>query len=326
MSFLRSRCLSRHWNRLISDPYSMKSRSRHLIFPPIPLHDLDDNVPFDNTDLSMINLLSSFETLRKKEATIVGSFNGVVLMVIKDCRNSMDMVLYNPFTRVLRILPFPLPARSPSYKFVYGFGYGKNPNDLKIFRCRKCDVTYDVFSLKARSWSCSQDLDPLVEFKDDVGTFINGFLYWFADNFEKIVIVSLDFEKMVFSQMPLPCSYKSSSLGTQRGCLCMTTKSDSGTGFDVWSMKEQEVENIWSKTFTIRLDHFYVRKFKPTSILDDGRIFMTNGQCGLLIYDKSEDTYKTWIVMNGFEDLASIRCAEYVESLISPFNICYAVS
>lgn len=187
-------------------------------------------------------------------------------------------------------------------------------------------LNYDVFSLKTSSWSCSQDMDPLVEFKDDVGTFINGFLYWFADNFENIVIVALNFEKMVFSQIPLPCSYKSSILGTLRGCLYVTTKSDNGTGFDVWSMKELEVKNIWSKTVTICLDRIYLRNFKPTSILDDGRILMTNGQRGLLIYDKSEDTYKIWTVMNGFEDLASIRCTEYAESLISPFNICYAVS
>lgn len=152
-------------------------------------------------------------------------------------------------------------------------------------------------------------MDPLVEFKDDLGTFINGFLYWFADNFENIVIVALDFEKMVFSQMPLPCSYKSSILGTLSGCLCMTTKSDNG---------RKHSQSIWIV--------FYLRNFKPTSILDDGRILMTNGQCGLLIYDKSEDTYKMWTVMNGFEDLASIHCTEYVESLISPFNICYAVS
>ncbi|MFS7937608.1 putative F-box domain-containing protein [Helianthus anomalus] len=69
---LRFRCLSKHWNPLLSDHF-MKSRSRRMILLPTrPLHTID--------------------------YTNDGTINGIVL-VFKD-----DMILYNPFTQAFKIV------------------------------------------------------------------------------------------------------------------------------------------------------------------------------------------------------------------------------
>ncbi|KAF5805919.1 putative F-box-like domain superfamily protein [Helianthus annuus] len=114
---LRFRCLSKHWNRLLSDHF-MKSRSRRMILLPTrPLHAID--------------------------YTNDGTINGIVLLVFID-----DMILYNPFT----IVPKQSLHPSHSSSNAYGFCYGTTPDDLKIVRLRVLDhIDYyrcDVFSLK----------------------------------------------------------------------------------------------------------------------------------------------------------------------------------
>lgn len=132
-----------------------------ILLPILPLHAFDDNVSVDETCHSIVKLSPPFANPLDKEVTIVGTFKGIVLLVLKDYRYT-SMVLYNPFTGLTRLVPTPpLPPPRSLYdvdilNFVYGFGYGADPNDLKIIKFSTWSNTCDVFSLKMSSWSRSQ--------------------------------------------------------------------------------------------------------------------------------------------------------------------------
>ncbi|PWA88174.1 ubiquitin fusion degradation protein UFD1 [Artemisia annua] len=217
---LRSRCVSAHWNRLVSDPYFMKAKLRRKILLVAPdFHAIEDNGPCGD---DMVKLQYPFERrtdVGVRNIRVIGTFNGIVALVVNDDKDvgskseskksenfTSHIILYNPFTGASEIIPDPY---SPLYnsKCKYGFGYGATKDELKIVRFRnfkdRNDTRYtcDVFNLKERSWSTSEILMKDTRFWSDVGTFLNGSLYWLA--YKKIV--ALDVHEMVISEIHLPC-------------------------------------------------------------------------------------------------------------------------
>ncbi|PWA62437.1 F-box domain-containing protein [Artemisia annua] len=303
-----------------------------ILFSVLPLHALDDNVPTDDMNHSMVKLCSPCEKIKDKVFTLVGTFNGIVLMVmiVKDKRlmkgvYDTRMILYNPFTSESKIVRDPY---SPCFKpnHTYGFGYGATTDDLKIVRFRDHDL--DVFSLKTNSWSTSKNFIPNADFRNEVGTFLNGFLYWIDYNSD-MTILALDVNKMAIWRAQLPpyqgsdSTYTLPRLGTLRGCLC-TIKERDNSVFDVWVLEKQGVKKLWSNicSFSIGLEGNYVNKFHPINILDDGRILMVNDSSGqLIIYDTSKHSYKMLNSSRTFQSLRTLRGIEYVESLVSPSDL-----
>ncbi|KAF5770572.1 putative F-box domain-containing protein [Helianthus annuus] len=80
---LRFRCVSKHWNGLISDPYFMKSRSRRMILLPFPrpLVALDDNVPVEDEAHSMDMVSSTIYVPGTRAGLLLGSLDGYLCMV-----------------------------------------------------------------------------------------------------------------------------------------------------------------------------------------------------------------------------------------------------
>nr|XP_043638139.1 F-box/kelch-repeat protein At3g06240-like [Erigeron canadensis] len=221
----------------------------------------------------------------RRFVTIVGTFSGIILLVVTDFTefyptfsHHMDphIILYNPATGVYEILdddPNP-PLFDNHYedKHAYGFGYGATVDELKIVRCRKYQSdtwnTCDVLNLKTRSWSHPQlhITHQYTIFKDVVGTFLKGYLYWIINTniyskngYSKIV--AFDVDKMVFSEMHLPypvINDENNCLGTCHGCLWMITNTaDDTINFDVWAMNiiDQDVADnySWSKTCSLTI-------------------------------------------------------------------------
>ena len=123
-------------------------------------------------------------------------------------------------------------------------------------------------------------------------------------------------------------------MSSLNGCLCLITKSDTIT-FDVWVMKKQGIENLWSKMFSFKfhLEGNPFVEFHPMHILGAGKILLTNGSNQLLIYDTLNDSYKMLDDLASLDDYEErempyyrhrIRPVEYVESWVSPLDICYA--
>lgn len=129
---LRCKCVSKHWNHLISNPNFIESRSHHMILLPVfPLQSIEANIAADDTANSMLKLCCPYGQLNNNIITIVGAFKGIVFMVIKSYL-ATHMILHNPFTAMYKVIPHPPTSYYSNY--AHGFGYGSTPDDLKIVR------------------------------------------------------------------------------------------------------------------------------------------------------------------------------------------------
>ncbi|KAJ0465463.1 putative F-box domain-containing protein [Helianthus annuus] len=331
---LRFRCVSKHWNGLISDPYFMKSRSRRMILLPFPrpLVALDDNVPVEDEAHSMVRIHFPFEYTRMY---IVGTLNGIVLLALYDTFMACQLILYNPLTCVSKVLVTDPTCKDP---YVFGFGYGASTDDLKIVRFEafrnennvpmyKCDA----FDLKTNSWSTPpQYYIQYFHFGGAAGVFINGFLYW-SFYYPYFGILALNVKDMVSSTIYVPGTRAGLLLGSLDGYLCMVNNVTGSFTFDVWLMKE---EGVWLKARSFRFGS-EGNVFYPVCILGDGKILIKSST-QLVICDASKDSYK---VLNGLATLGNFsridrvlhreyyplmysRSIEYVESLVSPSDMC----
>ncbi|XP_071736982.1 F-box/kelch-repeat protein At3g06240-like [Rutidosis leptorrhynchoides] len=319
---IRFRCVSKYWQSMLMDPYFMKLRSRKIIvlFLGKTLQFIDINVPTDDRTYSIFECSSPLEQLGLKQtcAQVIGSFNGLVVMV-----NVNAFVLYNRFTGEFKKLPSP-PAPN-HWNCGYGFGYGATPNDLKIVRFKLSSDICDVYDFRRNSWSSfNTEIYDIRLFQYPVGTFVNGYLYWVNTNtstYNKELIV-LSVKDMVLSKRILPCTCNIECLGTINGCLCLLKKITNSSRFELWVMKEHDIESSWMNTHSFMLDSIESFNSRILKIMDDGRILMLNRSEQLIIYDISKSTYKTLKISLGDNySYSSFQCVEYVETLVSPLEI-----
>ncbi|XP_076911428.1 F-box/kelch-repeat protein At3g06240-like [Bidens hawaiensis] len=313
--FLRLRCLSKHWNRTISDHF-MKSRSRRMILLPFKPLQVVNNAAHSVSELPSPNFMSQGN---KFHVVIVGTFNGIVLLVLE------DMILYNPLTGAYKTVPKPLPLDPSMIDISYGFCYGTSLDDLMIVRLINMSSGFgqvsrwcDVFSLKKGSWSTtSRTLVKACYILNNAGTFVNGFLYWRAVRGRVHLIVALDVKEMVFSEIQLP---DFGLLGTSRGRLYLFL--DTSTKFELWVMNEYGVEKSWSKVLTSNALTGFIC---PLLNMDVGKIvvykFEEQGQ--IVIYDMLKDSEEIYgLQARTLGNIWRLQAMEYVESLISPSHPC----
>ncbi|KAK9061425.1 hypothetical protein SSX86_018606 [Deinandra increscens subsp. villosa] len=337
---LRFRCVSKHWNRLISDPYLMKMRSRRMIILPFPR----PLVAIDDKAHSMVRIRSPIDHQEEDtRLSLVGTLNnGIVLLSFYDTDLRCHMILYNPLTCESKTLVVMDSISHNNHRAPYALGFG----DLKIVRLEFFDYPgrirykWDVFDLRTSSWSTPQYLETIFLLTAGfVGVFVNGFLYWST----LATILAFNVKDMVFSEIRLPRgvdNYMGHLLGSLDGCLCMVTKIGLYR-FSVWLWKLEQHSWKWKKAYSFA----FAPKgnvFYPIGVLANGRILITNSSLELVIYDAS--TYSTYMALNDlanpddiervcevfnlrlideFNHFNDIRPMEYVESLVSPSNMCF---
>ncbi|PWA80167.1 F-box domain-containing protein [Artemisia annua] len=334
----RCKCVSKHWNSLITDPYFIKMRKRQMILlPSSPIQVLDDNYPNDDMANLMFKLPSPYRNPQNNDVIFLGTVNGIVLLVV----NYTRMILYNPFTGASKLLPYPISDLACGSNHIYGFGYGATLDDLKILRfdqsafyahqsafyARDYDILH-VFRFRTNSWSMSRNYNiKNILIKDnDVGTFLNVSLHWIVYKYQ-MMIMALNLENMVLSYIPLPVPGSGhntrSRLATLHGRLCIIDSNYYGqTRLFVSVMKEQ---GVWSEQclFISGLEVINIQGFAPPlTLLNDGRILMMNNSKKLIIYDTLKHSFK---VLELSEKLyydekhsCGLSVIEYVETLVSP--------
>ncbi|GKD56886.1 F-box domain containing protein [Tanacetum coccineum] len=243
---------------------------------------------------------------------IVGTYRGIVLLHVHVELDTSDdthetswfshIVLYNPSTGKSSRVSDP----NSTLSSVYGFAY--------------------VF--KTSTWSTSEITLPDTIFYEDknVGTFLNGFLYWLAST--KIVVLNVKKIDVVSEiNLPNPHSYTNSHLGTLHGRLCMIPDTNNilDSGHDLWVMKEQGVEKSWSKvcsfTFGLGVDHITDHHYRILNIMDDGRILIVDSSSNLIIYNTSKRSYKKLNTSESVIDFRTVSGIEYVKSPASPSKL-----
>ncbi|XP_076895787.1 F-box protein At3g07870-like [Bidens hawaiensis] len=341
---LRFLCVSKHWNGLILDPCFMKSRSRQMILIvfscPRPLVVIDDNLPTEDNARSIFRIPSPVKEYLRK-VSIIGTFNGIVLLALIDNSLRCQLVLHNLLTCASKTL-VEMHSRLDRFTYVFGFGYDETARDLKIVRLEHISSTKqfkkfqcDIYDLKTNSWASPPQYIVWDSYlSDDVGVFLNDFLYWATHKYLNNGILALNVKEMVFSKIRLPDGLEnipplSESIS---GCLCVINIIKK-TRFDVWLMKEQGNENSWMKahsfTFSLDLGGGLGMVVYPICILSNGKILMAAGSHVLVIYDTSNHSYKILESLESFNDLQCVRSMnsnlpmEYVESLVSPSDLCF---
>ncbi|KAK1434237.1 hypothetical protein QVD17_11156 [Tagetes erecta] len=308
---LRFRCVSRYWDRTLREPNFMKLRSRKSII--LPFRDTFNLI--DDTSNLIVERCYPFDTKAFK-LTIIGSFNGVVLLAWLEY-----LILYNPFTGASKQLPRP---PSSYQRDAHGFGYGATPDDLKIVRFRYLGQC-DVYNFREGSWSTLSTNYFFIAFEYDVGHFVNGFLYWIAYN--RSMLIAFDVKDMVVSEICPPFKitrgFYLNHLGTMDGYLC-SLQPITNSKFDMWLMKE---ETQWSKVYSFELVGFPALTHVPyyaICILDGRRLLIWNPSSeNLIIYDVSKDSYQTLNISIEALDVQEVQALEYVETLVSPSDMCF---
>ncbi|XP_071687807.1 F-box/kelch-repeat protein At3g06240-like [Rutidosis leptorrhynchoides] len=320
---VRFRCVSKYWHCMLMEPYFMNLRSRKAIILAINKGYLDF-IDVDNNNYTTFKRRYPLEY--STGARVIGSFNGLVLMVILNEYFTLNaFVLYNPFTGEFKKLLDP-PTQIISCKSGFGFGYGgTNPTeDLKIVKFTSCRDICEVYDFKTNSWSSqsSKKYDiNCITFAYPVGTFSNGNLYWIRSEH---VLLAFGVKDMVLSEIVLPRgSNFIGDIGTINGCLCalkMTTSSK----FELWVMND--VDSTWANTHSFTLDLKWDIFYHTLNIFDDGKILMVNPFSQLIIYDVLKSSYETLNISfpEHFHRFFKKNCVQFVETLVSPLDVCFS--
>uniref|UniRef100_A0A2P2PNS7 Uncharacterized protein MANES_S015800 n=1 Tax=Rhizophora mucronata TaxID=61149 RepID=A0A2P2PNS7_RHIMU len=235
---------------------------------------------------------------------VLGSCNG--LLCISNVVD--DVALWNPSIRKHVVLPF-LPLEYRRYYghcfcrlHVVGFGYDPLHEDYKVVRIaqfvgvdRKIfESEVKVFNLRRKSWRRIADLPYWIPDPGAQGVFANGALHWVVSkNSESNVantIVALDLATEEFREVTKPKCVGSNfdiDIGVLGGSLCLLANFRK-EHVDVWVMKECQVEEPWTKLFSIVCYEVTgnLRFLKPLAYSRSGnKVLMEHNKIHLFWYD-----------------------------------------
>ncbi|CAL1391248.1 unnamed protein product [Linum trigynum] len=216
---VRFRCVSKQWCALISDP----SFTRHKLFsaaenPDYSTYPLTMIVKNNKCAASLLYTLHSRNTLEplleaespfdSDNYRIVGYCNGLMCMGYHGCSRdptqATALILWNPATSEIKVLPPTLYGESAGWVRIVGLGFDPESNDYKVVRqiidYGKVGMIYDqacwdhhfeeVYSLSNDSWKRidvgvgqpSSERSFLPQLPDyEVPRFCKGKLYWWTE-------------------------------------------------------------------------------------------------------------------------------------------------
>ncbi|XP_076909591.1 F-box/kelch-repeat protein At3g06240-like [Bidens hawaiensis] len=313
-SLLRFMLVSKQFKRIISDNHFIKSHLKkseslstcyRILIPTFPLLLLNYNSPPKDTN-ALIELDCPFQNPRNV-IKILCPCNGLVCLIDR----SNDLTIYNPSTRRY----FKLVQSSQHIDYVYGFGYGSNPSDLRVVR----------FPMFARDNTRFGTYD----FIDTAGVFLNGSVHWLARysnvDGQKRVIASFDVLNETFTGIYLPPSkpyVPYYMLGVLKGCLYVLRDDVHDIEVEVWVMKEYGVVNSWSMFVKMPLDVWTgdLSYLRPLRLLNDDEIVVEIELQWFAVYNIKKKTFRH---VKGVGDLKWFgEATVYVERLVSPEVSC----
>lgn len=334
-SLLQFRCVSKHWRNLISCTQFIKSHLKNaissstqhrILLPTTPLislsyNDINESVQLDSP---FLNPRSSIK--------ILGSCNGLVCLIDA----TRDIIIYNPSTR-RHFKPFQSPQQalhcSKRVEFVYGFGCGSNPNDMKLVRFPRFARDSEYNKLKVcdktpSSWKIGA-VSSCYDFIDTVGTFLNGSIHWLAycngNDDDHRVVASFSLSNETFTELCLPpqdSSLPCYVLGVLQGCLCAICDDIGYTDVEIWLMKEYGVVSSWTKFVKIPLNMGIqnISYMMPLGSLNEDEIVLEIDLQSFVIYDAKKKVFRHVVSAHDMKLFGDAMV--YVESLVSPQVLC----
>ncbi|KAL1568509.1 hypothetical protein AAHA92_00119 [Salvia divinorum] len=328
-SLLKSRCVSKSWNSLISSSLFVKSHLKHssenadfanhrIIFTLI-------NPTYNLKQCSVNSLMCEplvvapdvdYPNKTPHSAVwVVGSCNGIICLAIDE----KDVFLWNPATRKSKQLPPAVVEMNPGFYYSWGFGYSESEGDYKVVGLF-CDYgdgglresVVKIYSLRANSWKRIGDFSCGVPY-DDTGKFANGKLHFAAskgmDFGSSWIIVSLDLESEAYGIVEQP-SYGEGcsdfSLELLGGCLSILYVYEMKRT-DLWVLKESSWTRVASIPYSSGPGNYVCSN--PLLIMPNGEILLVfSGR--FLVYNRKDDSFR-WPDVDRF-----IEADIYFESLV----------
>ncbi|XP_054778168.1 putative F-box protein At5g52610 [Prosopis cineraria] len=291
-SLIRFQFVCKHWKNFIKTQSFIQEHLDHSSNEnPLLLLQWDDRC--DPLNLHMLNYeMQHFEVQPPSLmdslllAKIVGCSHG--LLCVRD-ENAvfLSFFLWNPATRVVRMVPRPIYKGFGHIVFdIFGFGFSPIVNDGKIVISHELEFDsvfnrIEVYSLSTGSWKELeiefQDF-PGVDFHGSSPVTANGTMFWSVDrviecgdeeeiDVVEIVILSFDIAMDVFTLLTLPAGLDFGA----RGCLTLYKNqlaifshtvigNYESSVIDLWVMEEGVGASLerwsWSKKHSISTDYY----------------------------------------------------------------------
>ncbi|KAK9130522.1 hypothetical protein Sjap_011009 [Stephania japonica] len=333
-SLMRFRCVSKSWLKLIDGPDFIKTHLEQAHLSNDVKIMLKTNDCMYSIDIVIGNLVVDlqrpYETLFWETEEILGSCNGLLLVLLHD----VYMFLWNPSTREYKILPESPGLFEGSNLYIsYGLGYDPITHDYKVVEVHSRDNDSDdeygdddtrkadaiVYSLALDSWKIIPDLP--YEFTDVTGKLVNGAIHWEGSPSDAMdmsfFIISFDIGNEEFREVPLP-EFKNGKewarMAVLDGHLCILRYR--ALGLEVWVMKNYGVRESWTMFFSIGQPVYIPRKelISPLCILKNGEILVNKqGKC-LMLYNPKDGRVRN-ICIRGLSKWNEMEI--YVESLVT---------
>ncbi|XP_026398244.1 F-box/kelch-repeat protein At3g06240-like [Papaver somniferum] len=355
----RFRCVNKFWYKLLNDHEFVQKHLDHateinrlslLLHHSFNLETIQEEVKTIDYNPSLSTCTGCFNitNLPFVALELLGHCNGLVFLSPCDLP---DLYLWNPSTKEYKHLPeAPLdPALTTLHfyddcfdiQFIEGgFGYDYNIEEFKVVLLIKHsyksgselheESAVRLYTLGSDTWISLESIPYTVCRPPGVAQVpVNGVIYWEADHeyvgSEKSVrvILSFDFEKEIFQEMPWP-----DLLGEEyRTSLCVLARSlcicgfDPNSGVEVWELKECEVKKSWNQLFTIDVEKYFgvVKDFVPLQSLKNGEfLFGFDTDVGFHVhqFDPENETSRPLVVYENSEACSS-KTRVYIKSLVS---------
>ncbi|KAJ1439877.1 F-box-like domain superfamily [Sesbania bispinosa] len=204
-----------------------------------------------------------------------GPCNGLFCLEVTAVYKCDQLMLWNPATREIKLLPLALPMECSHWTYlymVYGFGFDSKTNDYKVVNIVtgvKNDITESqnplaqVYSLRTNSWKMIDIIVPANNIINSTYTsHLNGKYHWLIKSHNDESILCFDMSDEVFWKMNLPPISpidaneppNNTNIAVFDDHLAYVKEyfsSSLGTCFEIWIMNEYNVEESWTKRFTI---------------------------------------------------------------------------
>ncbi|KAI4335270.1 hypothetical protein L6164_013932 [Bauhinia variegata] len=310
-SLLRLKCVAKSWYALLTSPDFI---ARHLDFSNSITQNRSVQFIFRLHNLTLKPFISLLSNQASHVATdialpfteehvqyifVYGQCNGIFCLYgvyngeSRGYSNGSSIILWNPATREVKVLP---PSQRQPRDLVYvifGFGIDPKTKDYKVVRFGNLafegreQPPVEVYNLSTNSWRTIKVTVPAFRLcYPKCRAYLNGVYHWLTDEQNDKAILCFDFAKEVFGKMQLPPIVETTcevnvDIIDERLAFVATYCSAANFRFDIWVMNEYGVERSWTKRFNVgpRIEFgSFLGFWRDNEILveDEGRLISYN--------------------------------------------------
>ncbi|XP_054822658.1 F-box/kelch-repeat protein At3g06240-like [Prosopis cineraria] len=274
-SLLRFKSVAKSWYAQITDPYFVTrqfecsdlitknhrlrliSRLHYLTLKPcislVSNQESDDiELPFPEKNVEYI--------------FFYGQCNGIFCLYGvygEDSAGQASLILWNPGTKEVKILPASQNQPKDMVYVIFGFGIDPITKDYKVVRFGNLafegreQPPVEVYNLSTDSWRTIDAIVPAFRLcYPKCRAYLNGVYHWLTDDNNDQAILCFDFSKEVFGKIQLPPakideSHELTVAVIDERLACVDTFCMTNYKFEIWVMNEYGVDSSWAKKFVV---------------------------------------------------------------------------